>query len=226
MILIIRGHIRKSFETKNLYNLVKNIYNFCPDLKIFIHTWNIFANNKSWRNIRENNNIVSNDIIYNYFHDIKGLINHIIIDDDTNIELNGNLIGTINNNNMPLIGWKNYWYGKNKIIDYIYNKNIDENEFIINTRFDVLDNSNSLNENLIIRFIIKNIETKFTKNIFIHNYERDGIDNIYLGNINTMYKLINKFHYGLDEILNNNVINYDKIRNQEKLVYRVNNTIS
>ena len=57
MILIIRGHIRNSFETKNLYNLIKEIHIIFPGLKIFIHTWNIFANNISWRNININEQI-------------------------------------------------------------------------------------------------------------------------------------------------------------------------
>ena len=49
---------------------------------------------------------------------------NIIIDDDATIQLIGNLNGNINNGPMPIIGWKNYWYGKYKIIEYkqIYNK--------------------------------------------------------------------------------------------------------
>ena len=38
MILIIRGHIRDSFNTKELYNLVKELHIIIPDVKIFIHT--------------------------------------------------------------------------------------------------------------------------------------------------------------------------------------------
>jgi hypothetical protein len=67
MILIIRGHIRKSFETKQLYNLVKELHTIFPDLKIFIHTWNIFSNNISWRNITINQQNVNDKNIYEYF---------------------------------------------------------------------------------------------------------------------------------------------------------------
>ena len=93
MILIIRGHIRKSFETKQLYNLVKELYIIFPDLKIFIHTWNIFANNISWRNITINETSVNDKIIYNYFDDLKHLVKNIIIDDNSKINLIGNLYG-------------------------------------------------------------------------------------------------------------------------------------
>ena len=90
MILIIRGHIRDSFENDKLLNLVKEIYSIDSTLKIYIHTWTIFANTISWRHIQPNNTIVTKDIIYNYFKN-SGLehileLDNIIIDDDTKIE--------------------------------------------------------------------------------------------------------------------------------------------
>ena len=222
MIFIIRGHIRHAFETKRLYNLIKNICALFPDLKIFIHTWNIFANNISWRKINANSQLVDDNIIYEYFDDLKHFIKYIIIDDDTKIELIGNLSGNINNGPMPIIGWKNYWYGKHKVINYIYNLNVDENEMIVNCRFDVMSNSNNFSEKTIIGFIKGNSNVAFTKNIFLFNDENHfGIDNIYIGNINTMYKLINKFFNELDDIL---IKNNDTI-NQEKLVYRINSNL-
>ena len=222
MILIIRGHIRNSFETKNLYNLVKELHIMFPDLKIFIHTWNIFANNISWRPITINEQPVNNKIIYDYFDDLKNLVKNIIIDDDTKIILIGNLSGNIYNTWTPIIGWKNYWYGKHKIIDYIYNMNIDENEMIINCRFDIMSNSNSFDEASILNFIKNNSKIIFTKNIFLFNDEHhNGIDNIYIGNINTLYKLINKFFYELDDIL----IENNNTHHPERLVYRINNIL-
>jgi len=69
--------------------------------------------------------------------------------------------------------------------------------------------------------IKNNSKTIFTKNIFLFNHEHNGIDNIYIGNINTLYKLINKFFYELDDIL----IKNNKTINQERLVYRINNSL-
>ena len=223
MILIIRGHIRKSFETKNLYNLVKKIYNIFPDLKIFIHTWNIFSNNISWRGMEINNQNVNDEIINDYFDDLKHLIGHIIIDDDKNIKLVGNINGNINNGLSPIIGWKNYWYGKHKIIDYLYNtKRVNESEVIVNFRFDIMNNSNNFDDIFIINFIKNNGDINFTKNMFLFNDEKHlGIDNIYIGNISTMYKLTNKFFYELDDILSKN---NDTIH-QEMLVYRINSIL-
>lgn len=221
MILVIRGHIRNSFESKDLYNLIEELYNLYPDLKIYIHTWNIFANNISWRKININNNIVNEEIICNYFGKLNTCIKHIIIDDDTLIQLNGNLIGNINNCPMPIIGWKNYWYGKYRIIDYIYNNSDSNDEMIVNFRFDIFKNSNSFDKKIIINFIKNNSKIKFNKNVFLFNREENGIDNIYIGNITTMYKLHNKFFYELDDILKKN----RDVRNQEKLVYRINSQL-
>ena len=221
MIIVIRGHVRNSFETNQLYNFIEELHNIYPDLKIFIHTWNIFANNISWRNIDVNSAQVNEERINNYFGKLSNCIKHIIIDNDKDIKLIGNLVGTINNGPMPIIGWKNYWYGKYKIIDYIYNQQKYDEETVVNLRFDLFSNSNNFDKNLIIDFIKKNNEIKFTKNQFLFDYEANGIDNIYIGNINTMYKLTNKFFYELDDILckNNNT------RNQERLVYRINEQI-
>ena len=221
MIIVIRGHLRNSFETNQLYNFIEEVHNVYPDLKIFIHTWNIFANNISWRNIDVNSAQVNEERINNYFGKLSNCIKHIIIDNDKDIKLIGNLVGTINNGPMPIIGWKNYWYGKYKIIDYIYNEEKYDEETVVNLRFDLFSNSNNFDKNLIIDFIKKNNEIKFTKNQFLFDYEANGIDNIYIGNINTMYKLTNKFFYELDDILckNNNT------RNQERLVYRINEQI-
>ena len=72
---------------------------------------------------------------------------------------------------------------------------------IINCRFDVMSNSNNFDKAFIVNFIKNNSKTIFTKNIFLFNHECNGIDNIYIGNINTLYKLISKFFYELDDIL-------------------------
>jgi hypothetical protein len=221
MIIVIRGHIRNSFKTRELYNIVEKLYNIFPDLKIFIHTWNIFANNISWRTIELNNEVVNEEIIYNYFDNLGSCIKHIIIDDDTNINLIGNLNGTINNGPMPIIGWKNYWYGKYKIIDYINNHFNYGEEMIVNLRFDIMCNSNSFNDDLILNFIKNNSQIKFTKNVFLFDHECFGIDNIYIGNIYTMHKLTHIFYSELDDILSKNT---DTI-NQEKLVYRINSKL-
>lgn len=214
MILILRGHIRNSFETKDLYNLVNDLYIIYPNLNIFIHTWCIFSNGISWRQYDSNNTIVTKQTIYDYFDNLSTLIKHIIIDDDTKINLIGNLKGNVSNSSMPLIGWKNYWYGKYQIISYIYNKQLYNNDNIINTRFDVLNNSVSISKHAFFNFIKNDIP--LNKNLFIYEYNV-GLDNLYIGTTNNMYKLAYIFNNSLDIISSKK-----SVKNHEFLVYLVN----
>lgn len=225
MILILRGHIRNSFDTKELYNFVKELYTIFPHLTIYIHTWNIFSNNISWRDIKTDDNIVEPSDIFDYFNDLKHLIKTIIIDDDSKIKLIGNLVGNVGKSKMPLKGWKNYWYGKYSIINYIYNTRTDKNEFVINTRFDLFSNSCSCNYDYaqIIKFLKRNYIKVFTENKFLRNEYFGGIDNIYIGNIDTMYTLISKFYKELDNILICNNSHTDT--GQEYFVFLLNTSL-
>jgi len=186
-------------------------------LKIYIHTWNIYANNNSWRIIETNYNKVTSEIINEYFYEIQHLIKIIMIDDDTKIHLIGNLSGKVSNSKMPLHGWKNYWYGQYKIVNYIYSINIDDNEVIVNTRFDLLKNSFHSEIKEIISFISQNKNNTFTQNVFI-NDNIPGVDNIFIGNIKTMFILIYNFNVNLDIILKK----YTDIFHQEELVIIIN----
>ena len=159
MILLLRGHLRNAFLDLKLFDLVSRICSLDKTLKIYIHTWNIYSNNISWRNIEINKTVVTNDIIYNYFGKLSSLISAILIDDDKTISLTGNLSGKIAESMTPIIGWKNYWYGKHRLIEYVYNQNINKDELVINCRFDVLTNSNNFTEGDIIRFIQDNLKT-------------------------------------------------------------------
>lgn len=139
MNLILRGHIRNSFENKLLYEFVKKIYLLEPNLSIYIHTWNIIQNDISWRkDIKKKNINVNIEMITLYFGDLSHLIKYIMIDDDKNIKINGKLTGNVSSGGMPLIGWKNYWYGKYKILEYLMDVKKDNlNEFTVTMRFDL-----------------------------------------------------------------------------------------
>lgn len=221
MILILRGHIRESFKNNNLLVLIENIYKLYPKLIIYIHTWNTISNNISWRNIQENKNVVNEEIIYNYFKNYRLLIKHIIISDDTNITLHGKMNGKLFNSCMPIVGWKNYWYGKYQITKYLYDNISNKNSHVINCRFDVLQNSYSLTTNNILRFIYSHKNRKFVGNTFIFDKPKKGIDNIYMGSVKTMYIITRIFHYDLDKISSM----YQHIQNQEFSVFMFNNFI-
>jgi hypothetical protein len=227
MILILRGHIRNSFDNNNLYQLVHEILKNNNDLSIYIHTWNIIQSKLSWRRLETIDKPVTENCIQTYFKDLSPLIKHIIIDDDTNIELHGKLDGRVSNSRAPLLGWKRYWYGKNKIISYIQDCLPEKkNDMIINCRFDVLSNLFPFPIDNIVNLIENNKNKTFHKNVFIYDIENLkynqylGIDNIYIGNIETQSKLISHFHKNLDDILKKH-----STPHQEHIVFNVNNEL-
>jgi hypothetical protein len=222
LIIILRGHIRNSFTDNKLYDLIKEIsqnYN----ILIYIHTWNIQQSNISWRPIDKIDNIITNELINNYFiktgdKDLSLFIKNIIIEDDKNIKLNGNLEGIIGAG-CPILGWKRYIYSLYQITNYV--RNFSNNEFIINLRFDIFSNSNNITKNQILELINNNYNIIFKKNIFIYDTLTYGIDNVICGNSETMYKLFKYFNENLDYIISKN----KSIKNQEFLLFLENELI-
>lgn len=87
-------------------------------------------------------------------------------------------------------------------------------------RFDVLNNTFSFDDDKILDFIDNQtkLQKPFMKNIFMGKI--CGLDNVYIGNINTMYKLIYHFHCELDDILKKYITYF-----QEFLVYYENDIL-
>lgn len=230
MILLLRGHIRNSFDDESLYNLIKDIHKLNTDIEIYIHTWSIVQNSISWLHLDTNSTEVTEKYICDYFRDLSPFIKKIIIDDDSNIQYVGNTSGNINCGCAPIIGWKNYWFGQYRAINYIDEQIKNKETVIVNLRFDILKNRcecNNIEQNKILEFIGQYCYCEFTKNVFIVKEWNTGlgkflgIDNVYIGNIKTQRELINHFHNNLDNILATN----DPTIHQELLVYWENDKI-
>tara|TARA_B100000886_G_scaffold321418_1_gene263595 strand:+ start:240 stop:1169 length:930 start_codon:yes stop_codon:yes gene_type:complete len=208
----IRGHIRNSFETDRLKNFVTLLKIYFPNIIFIFQTWKKkqCKNNESWRNIDENDNIVTKSTINNYFRDANITKNCIIIDDKT-IKLVGSTNGNICLSKAPKIGWKNMWYGIYKGLENL--DNIIDDKILVSFRYDYFDiiQSKNINETNIIKFIENNLNNN---NINFIQYNTCGTDNCYMGNFKKMKALIERFHFKMDEILNAN----KKIYFQEFLV--------
>jgi len=188
-------------------------------IDIYIHTWTVVQSNMSWRALKQDNTPVTQETIVTYFDDLAPLIKHIIIEDDSNIVLNGNLEGRVGSSRAPLLGWKRYWYGQYHMMQYIA-ANMKDDDAILNMRFDVLENSCSLLPEHIVNFVTA-LDPPFTKNVFMKHEEFAGCDNVYAGSVNTMLALITHFHENLDSILELE----HRIQYQEYLVMRENDAI-
>jgi hypothetical protein len=221
MYIIIRGHIRNSFTTNDLYNLIKYLSEKYT-IKLYIHTWTIKQNNLSWRPIENDFTEINIEYIQSYFQDLFKFVKKIIIEDDTNIKLYGNIDGKILLTKTSVLGWKRYIYGQHKIIKYLYHKKHKKDKFLLNIRFDLFTNSYIFPYDEIINFINNhyiNNNNNYKKNIFLRDGEYCGIDNIIIGSIKTNYQLISYIHYHLDDIL------LDNLKHPEFIVSRVNNFI-
>ena len=221
MIVILRGHLRESFENPLLYKFIKCLGTIVPNMRIYIHTWNVYSNSLSWRKIQENNKVVTKEIITGYFKEVSNKIEEIIIDDDTNIPLVGNLEGTIQKTKTPTRGWKNYLYGLYHVSRVIYERNENKQETILSLRFDLFNNSNNFTTKDCLSFVMKHKNYKDNKLKYIFNECYYGIDNIFLGTVESNYIITNHFHFHLDDIL----LKEHNLEHQEFLFYRVNHEL-
>ena len=196
--LIIRGHERDVFDNSRLYDFVKRFTSEF-DVDIYIHSWTK-SRGLSWRG---NDGIIAKEMneesIINYFKDIP--IKKLIIDDEENIALVGRNEGLVCKGPCPRLAWKRMWYGKFQIIKYIKEQTVFY-DFIVNTRFDIFQNSNNIfTEETIIAKTKKLLDFKTINHIyFLEERPVSGIDNCYFGNQTVMFLLTELFNNNLQSV--------------------------
>ena len=216
MKIAIRGHIRNAFSTNDLYRLLKELSTKYP-IEIYFHTWNKRQNNISWRPIESDDTIIDKTVLKSYFRDVFDYVREVIIEDDSAIELNGNLSGTMASTRASILGWKRYIYGQYTVLQSVY-KQSDEDDFVLNTRFDLFTNSYVFPYDEILCFIEKNYTTGHKTNMFLREGFYCGVDNIMIGSAKTSYMLMKHIHINLDDILLEN----KSIKNPEFLISQEN----
>lgn len=213
--LLLRGHIRYGFHHRDLYELVRRIVEKY-DVDIYIHTWSVYSIPLSYRQVHTDNRLVTQESILAYFGDLASHIKQILIDDDTKIIHIGNTSGKLFNCFIPKLGWKNYWYGQWRLIDYVKNTGIDY-DLCINTRFDIMEfawwrvwehmgiKDELRREYLEYRELLDRIEIAGDRapylwvQLYYDHYEY-GIDNYMIGSVSALHRLISRFHFNLDEL--------------------------
>jgi len=203
MKIAIRGHIRNAFDTTEIYDLLKYLSEKY-DIQIYIHTWNKKQNNISWRTIENDPTEITNDTIKTYFKDLFEFVRGIIIEDDSNIELHGNLDGKLASSKTNILGWKRYMYAQYRVVKHVYDTGDDNDEFLLNIRFDLFTNSYVFPYDEIIKFVDNNYGIAHTNNVFLKEGNYCGVDNIIIGSIRSQYELVSAIHFGLDDILDDN----------------------
>ena len=199
MIIILRGHIRQSFQDELLYDFIKHICLHYANVEIYIHTWNIVQSEISWREIETIHSGVNEQTINMYFKDMSIFIKKILIEDDTNIKLNGNVKELIPGTKAPIIGWKNYWYGKYQIMKYIkenvkinvkINDTIENKEtrIVLNMRFDLFSNSHAFSSDKLFHFMNTYKKEEISENKFLkHELRGFELQLVYLDQLLPLY---------------------------------------
>jgi hypothetical protein len=177
--------------------------------------------------MHEDRREVTEDLVRAYFGDLRRYIQKIIIDDDSQIVLSGKTEGFVGITKAPLRGWKIYWYGQYSIVKYIAetlggSPGID-NECVVNTRFDLFNNSNPAFKDNIQSLISQNLYlgVSMTKDelVFMHRGElKMGLDNFFMGRLSIMYSILLLFQFHLDDIIRR----YPQEQHQEFLVFYEN----
>jgi len=128
--LLLRGHIRNTFDNDSLYNFVKSLSSMY-DIDIYISTFNIKNGGKIFMDGFIDNNIIDTNMIINYFRDIASLIKNINISTNGIAEKNNDkFIGNISKNKLL-----HMWTSINDVITSAKNTNINY-EYAINMRID------------------------------------------------------------------------------------------
>jgi len=212
----IRGHLRNGLtdnQLKNYIALLKQNH----DVDIFLHTWRESEAKSSYRTLNYDSQFkVTPKILKDYFGDIA--IKKIIIDDDSALELHGNLEGTIQGGKCPTIAWKRMWAGQFKLISHLYHNHRYDYDQVVNTRYDLFTHHDKSCCYTPIKNLLKmTAETSRLTLKYPKYYRRlTGVDNYYCGELETLYELIGDFHYKLDNILEKcQIKSY-----QEELLYK------
>lgn len=211
-ILLLRGHVRNSLETKQLSNFVKQL-----GWDVYIHTWDESEAKCSWRVLdRRNVSKVTKQQLKQYFK--KCNVKHITVENDEQIKLHGSTDGNVGG--ISKLAWKRYWYGQYKNLEHF----LDDNCLCVSMRFDIfhvhINNSyiNHITEEYLMSRFAKVNSNSIT---FLYDNNMCGNDNMIGGSIQDVKKLLEQFHFHLDDITRS----YDVGIHQELLVQKVANDL-
>jgi hypothetical protein len=109
--------------------------------------------------------------------------------------------------------------------------NVNPSEKILNTRLDILNNSNpNIRKHYslfsIVNFVKSKYHLKFYKNVFQYLECSNRCDNMYISTVSIMHKLINHLYNNLDDIILTRLpyfFDMNIINAQEKIFWFENN---
>lgn len=151
MNLIIRGHIRNSFESSDFRGLVRSIVNKVPGIRIYVHSWNVVQSSLSWRGMEEDRTEVTPEMIVEYL-DVGENLRRVVVEDDRNVRVPGRVTGTVASTPCPTKGYKLMFYGMMRGSELVL-EDSDPEEMVVQTRFDILSGWAKMSKERILEFM-------------------------------------------------------------------------
>jgi hypothetical protein len=221
MNLILRGHIRNSFENSALHDLMLSVVAKVPDIKVYVHSWNVVQSSASWRGMEENKNKVTPEIISDYLGIGKNL-RSVVVEDDGDVCVPGRVTGTVASTPCPIKGYKMMFYGMMRGSELVL-EDSDPEELVVQTRFDMLSNWIRMSPERIvdfldarpgegepIRFLIRPGENGRERELRLDRWKRHGseyephwtagVDNTFMATVKNMNRLLTHMYRRFDEV--------------------------
>ena len=221
MKLILRGHIRNSFTNDTLKNLFASLLDKIPNIKVYVHSWNVVQSSLSWRGMEEDRTEVTPDMVAEYL-DVGENLRRVVVEDDRNVRVPGRATGTVASTPCPIKGYKLMFYGMMRGSELVL-EDSDPEELVVQTRFDMLSNWVRMNpermldfmdarpgEGEPIRFLIRPGENERDRRLRLDRWMRHGseyephwtvgVENTFMATAGNMNRFLSHMYNRFDEV--------------------------
>jgi len=120
--------------------------------KIFIHTWGIRQSSISWRMLHEDKTKVDEAAVREYFGDLGGFIESVLVDDDRELQVLGSREGNVASTACPVLGYKFMLYGMARAAEEAV-RLTGRDALVTQMRFDVFTNWSPAREDEVLDFM-------------------------------------------------------------------------
>lgn len=200
--VVLRGHVRSSFEDDGLRWLLSDISESFS-ARIYAHTWSFVQNSLSWRGLENICREVDAGMVLNYLSGFD--VRSVAVDDDSAIPHVGNVEGNIGRTRCPVLGWKNMYWGKLAAMKVLTDVEPPDST-TLQMRFDVLSNPFSPKRQEVLDFVSREYDTIRSgagdeRIRFLRMHCFVGVDNIYMARALDMLRFNSYMYYEMDRIL-------------------------
>lgn len=121
-----------------------------PNIKVYVHSWNVVQSSVSWRKMDDDRTEVNQEMIVDYLG-IDSNLKKVVVEDDRNVQVPGRVMGTVASTPCPIKGYKLMFYGMMKGSEMVLEDSEDE-DLVVQTRFDILSNWSRQNPARVLDF--------------------------------------------------------------------------